>query len=377
MKIAGAALASPVALILLAFAVSVAAAETPLHETRALWAPESAIDTPEEVDALVARMAAANLNVFLPCVYCHGYVYFKNRFMEMPKGLKEGYDPLAYMLEKAHAAGIEVHPWFCVNYIGTAGAEGGGPILKAHPEFGARAPCDTDWEKPEGGVLLGNVQNKEYRDFLVGLMSEMVRDYPVDGLHYDYIRAGANSYDAESEKKFRERFGRPMAEAGYEDWVAWHGPAIDDIVRRTTESARKFRPGVVISAAVFTNVAYVMRQGQDAAKWVKNGWLDVVFTMDYEMSTFLVRFNETDFAARVKKKAHGVGLSLYMETAPKKHGSRPPALVLEQIQAVKKMGIRQFAFFASSYMDDAILKALAEGPFREKAVPYHRKKSKD
>lgn len=348
-------------------------------ETRALWASKGDIDSPGEVDRLIEKMTAANLNVILPNVFCHGTVYFKNDYMEMQPSLPEGFDPLSYVIEKAHAAGIEVHPWFCVTYIGTRGHEGGSMLLRAHPEFGALAPGGEDWsrERPGDGALYANVHHKGYRDFVVGLMADMVRDYEVDGLHYDYIRAGANSYDPESERKFAEKFGRPMSEATYDDWVAWNSPAVDDIVRRATARAKTYRPGTLVSAAVFTNFHHIAQQGQDAAKWAREGWTDLAFTMDYEMNTTMIRLNETAFAARIKKPAHGVGLCLYQRVEDKKATSRPPELVAEQMRAVRKLGLRQLVFFASGYLDEAIIDMLATGPFKLKAIPCHRESAEE
>ncbi len=363
---------------ILSFLVSLAACceDNPVvFETRALWAPESDIDSPADIDRLIDRMSSANMNVLLPCVYCHGFVYFRNRFIEMNPSLPAGFDPLAYMLEKAHAAGIEVHPWFCVSYIGTRSAEGAnrGTVITGHPEFGALARGGADYEMPDPGMIHGNFHSKSFRDFSVGLMSEMVRDYAVDGLHFDYIRAGANSFDEDSDKEFRAQFGRPIDEARPGDWPLWNSPHVNDIVKRTSEAARLFRPGVIISAAVFENVNFILQQGQDSAKWANEGWTDVNFTMNYDMNTQVVRFYEKDYSLRVKEPSHGVGLSFYQRDAERKVSPRPAKLVLEQIRLVRSMKLRHLAFFASPYLSDEILDALIGGPFRTKAIPRYRR----
>jgi len=342
------------------------------RETRALWAPEKDLDTPGEADALIAKMVDSNMNVLLPCVFCHGNVYFKNEFLDMPASLPEGYDPLAYLVEKGHEAGIEVHPWFCVTYIGVRGADGGGMLLRKYPEYGAKSPEGGWADADSGGGLYANVTSGAYRDFMVSLMSGMVRDYGVDGLHYDYIRAASISRDELSEKVFREKFGHGLDEATPVELGEWHTPAIDDIVSRTTARAREFDPGVLVSAAVFTNVHYIAKQGQDAFKWVNEGWIDVAFTMNYASTKEMVRFEQLNFASRLDESADGAGLSIYVIDTEGKAKSRPPKMVLDQIRAMRKMGIKQLAFFASPYLDEAITAALVKGPFAEKVPPYHR-----
>lgn len=34
----------------------------------------------------------------------------------MGSSIRNDFDPLHYLIQKAHAARFEVHPWFCVTY---------------------------------------------------------------------------------------------------------------------------------------------------------------------------------------------------------------------------------------------------------------------
>ena len=175
--------------------------------------------------------------------------------------------------------------------------------LPAKMEAEWRAMCEEFAGK---GSLYANVQRQDVRDFLVGIMSEMARDYPVDGLHYDYIRAGENSFDSESEERFLERFGHPMSKATYDDWVAWNSPVIDDIVKRTTEAARGYRPGVLITAAVFTQAGYILRQGQVH----KNG----LVCTNYHDAICSTHYNFVSWCSRGIRRCHSIGSGPEVET---------------------------------------------------------------
>ena len=53
--------------------------------------------------------------------------------------------------------------------------------------------------------------------------------------------------------------------------------------------------------------------------------------------------------------------------------SRPAKLVISQMKALKKLGIRHIIFFHHGSNSPEIVEALAQGPFKKKALPYWRK----
>lgn len=361
--------------ILILFALSISAivnracGEDVVYQTRAVWVAASEYVTPEKADATVARALAANLNVLLPQVYCHTGAYFISSYVEMQPGIPEGHDPLGYLIEKAHAAGLEVHPWFCIAIIAHPDRIS---VLREHPEFGARAPGNADWEY-FGGEVFANIHNPGYRDFIVAFMLDCVRNYDVDGLHLDYIRSGTTSFDPESEKEFFRKFGKPLSEASIDELHAWHAPAVEDIVIRASRGAHEIKPRAITSAAVFPQISYIWPQGQDSRKWANNGWIDLIFTMDYEISPEMVRFYEMGFVKHVPAATHGAGLAVYLETPGQPITSRTPELVMDQMKVLRKYNIKHIAFFRDIFMSDEINAALKAGPFKSKAIPYFRK----
>jgi uncharacterized lipoprotein YddW (UPF0748 family) len=113
-------------------------------------------------------------------------------------------------------------------------------------------------------------------------------------------------------------------------------------------------------------------QGQDPSGWARQGWIDVVMPMDYQMQTLQVRANERQFLAALEDKHKLVtGLSLYMRTGGKAL-PRPPDLVREQIDLVRRMGIHGYCLFAYGYLDNDILHLLRDEVNPETAVPAFR-----
>jgi len=333
-----------------------------IRETRAVWVHPDDFTTPEAIGNLIARATRARLNVLVPIVAVRNSLWARSPIM--PR-LEEGADdPLAMLIAAAHAAGLEVHPWFCTTYRD--------PAFRAwfEQQFGV----NVDVVDEDGSVAdnPADAHRPEYRDFMVELMVGIARDYDVDGIHHDYVRVMRNCYCDACRAEFAEQFGKPIAEATEEDWITWHRQAIGDIVRRTAEGVREVRPDAVISAAVFANMRGGAMQGQDPAGWQRAGWVDVIMPMDYAMQGLLVRSNERQFLdALDDDDALVTGLSLY-QRAGTEVSSRPPDLVRTQIELVRSMGIHGYCLFAFGHLSDEQLEMLHTEANPEPAVPYFR-----
>lgn len=217
-----------------------------------------------------------------------------------------------------------------------------------------------------------DVHRPAYRDFIVKLIIDVVRRYDVDGVHLDYIRTMGRCYCDKCKKEFKKQFGHPLTQATEEEWIKWQRQPVADIVRRVSEGVRPIRPHAIVSAAVFANMRAGAQDGQDPARWSREGWLDVVIPMDYQMQTLLLRSNERAFLDALDDDSKLVtGISLY-ERSGKEVFARPASLVEEQIGLVRQMGIHGYCLFVNDYLDDEILHLLKTKINRERAVPYFR-----
>ncbi len=335
-----------------------------VRETRAIWASPSDMESAEQIDLLVERSSEAGLNAILADIFVRNNFMAKSDLMPWTEEKWAEFDPLAYLVEKAHAAGIEVHPWFCVTYRDRHFREW------FEQQFGR----NVDLIGEDGSVesLPADAHRPEYRDFMVALMTGVARDYDVDGIHHDYIRVMKDCYCDDCRTEFEAQFGTPLTEATDEQWTAWHRQAIGDIVRRTAEGVREVNPDAILSAAVFSKMAGGARQGQDPAEWARQGWLDLVIPMDYSMQSLQVRANERAFLAALDDDDQLVtGLSLY-QRAGTEVSSRPVELMREQIELVRAMGIHGYCLFAFSHLSDEQLAVLRDEVNAEKAVPFYR-----
>ena len=335
-----------------------------IRETRAVWVSASDIATAEGVDRLVTRCRDARLNTIVPSIFVRNRLVAKSDLMPAADAAEDRFDPLGDLIKKAHAAGLEVHPWFCVTY---------------------RDPSFRRWFREEYGddidmidrnskaIALGaDVHRPAYRDFLVDLMVGVANDYAVDGIHLDYIRSMSQCFCRDCRAEFAKQFGKELTEATEDDWIAWQRQAIGDIVERTAKGVRLARPKAIMSAAVFSSMRGGAVQGQDPARWAGRGWLDIVMPMDYQMQTLQLRANERQFLEALDDDDRLVtGLSVYMRSGTEVM-SRPPELLREQIELVRRMGIHGYCLFAHQHLSDELLELLSDELNRQPAVPYFR-----
>lgn len=249
----------------------------------------------EATDRTVERIARAGFNVYIPCVWHGRGAHFPTSCAHieplLAKRIRSGDDPLAYLLDRAHARGIEVHPWFTVALR----------LDRRRPElFSAETPVDSY-----------DVHNPEFRRFIVNLVTDMVRRYPVDGINLDYVRSLGTCTCATCSAEYGRRYGRTLTDDAREaagrgrripSLEEWHGEAVGAIVRELSSQVRKLRPGTVISMDGHPLALNLLAQGQDAVLWERNGWIDLVFSMEYRPE---IDVREADRARRALKDPHG------------------------------------------------------------------------
>src|SRR5215467_6320282 len=70
----------------------------------------------ETIDDLLSRINRAGFNAFSPIVWHGRGTTWPSQYAEWDSWLttqsKQSFDPLKYLIDRAHSMGIEVHPWF-------------------------------------------------------------------------------------------------------------------------------------------------------------------------------------------------------------------------------------------------------------------------
>lgn len=254
-------------------------------EFRAVWNHSGTGDCGTWEEAM-KRLAGANFNAVVPNMWWAGVAHYDSKILPHSATFDRYGDQIAQAVAAGRKYGIEVHPWK-VNWN----------LGNAPEQFVARMRAEKRLQMDFRGQEVRWLCPSNPDNFKLELdtMLEVVRNYDVDGVHFDYIRYPDDStcYCDGCRERFEKLLGRKV-----ENWPqdCHSGPLraeyrqfrcdqITRLVRSTSEEARRIKPWVRISAAVFGDYPgcrdYV---GQDWVLWCKSGWLDFVCPMDYTAS---------------------------------------------------------------------------------------------
>jgi uncharacterized lipoprotein YddW (UPF0748 family) len=276
-----------------------------------LWVLRSSLVHSASIDSVVARARAAGVRGLLVQVVGRGDSYYRSSLLPRAEVLSDADannpDPLAAILERAHAAGLEVHAWVNCMLVWSGPRRPSDPrhVVNAHPEWVARLrdgrlmshlrPYDFKRLGVEGVFL--NPSHPRVRTWVARVAQEIVKRYPVDGIHLDYIRLpdAPVGYDQTSRARFAletgvdpRRFDRLQgAQRAAIDsaWRAFQCAQVTAVVREVRDSVRAVRDDVVLSAAVVADTLKAERwNGQPWRAWVRDGLLDRAFLMCYAPS---------------------------------------------------------------------------------------------
>ncbi len=194
-------------------------------------------------------------------------------------------DQIEECLKACRKYGVELHVWHvCWNM----GHRTPSALVKQMQDAG-RTQMHLDGSQSK--YLAPHI--RENFDLERDAFLEIVKKYHVDGIHFDYIRyPGSNSdYSPSARKAFELHVGAKMEnwpadcrEGGkyYKQFIQWRQDNISRLVEVVSKEAHRIRKDIRVSAAVFSGWgSSKVSIGQDAAKWVENGWLDFVCPMDY------------------------------------------------------------------------------------------------
>ena len=291
---------------------------------RALWVKRDQLVSPERIIRVVDEAADNGYTILFVQVRGRGDAWYESSIVPKPDFLRArngepSFDPLAFLLKRAHARKLEVHAWVNAFLIwsGDNSPMLAGHVLNTNPDWvavdskGRRladyTPAEIRRANIEGVFLAAG--NPEVRDHLRHVIAEIAVNYPVDGIHLDYIRCPRvdTGYDAASRAAFmaqagvdpwklrhavpglEARFGREGVAMLEKRWQAWRAEQVTKLVKAVRYDLDQLDRPVTLSAAVFPNVKTAPTNvGQDWLSWAREGYVDMLVPMLYSPNTDVV-----------------------------------------------------------------------------------------
>lgn len=359
-------------------------------EVRALWVVRTTLTSPEKIRTMVNSAADNGFNTLIVQVRGRGDAYYKSHVEPRAIELKDqpaDFDPLAFTLNEAHKRGLKVHAWLNTSLLANLDSLPTSPqhVYNKHPEWLAvpkpvaaelskMSPRDplyrqkiVEWSKGNRAELEGvytGPANPKVRDHIFRIWMDVLKNYRVDGIHFDYVRFASPDFDYSqtSLKKFQEWLKpqltseqrsslktalkqNPLAapEMFGDKFADFQRVQVTSLVERIYKAVKKQRSGVVVSASVFANDenAYT-RRFQDWRRWLKMGILDVACPMAYSTDTAVFQ-KQIEVATSTAKGAGRVvwaGIGAYRI---------PPDSAVEKIKVARSLNAAGFILFSYDF----------------------------
>ncbi|HEV8188841.1 MAG TPA: family 10 glycosylhydrolase [Pyrinomonadaceae bacterium] len=358
------------------------------HEVRALWVVRTTLTSPEKIHQLVNAAADNGFNTLIVQIRGRGDAYYNSKVEPRASELKDqpqSFDPLALTLTEAHKRGLKVHGWINTNLLANLDALPTDPahVYNKHPEWLAvpkpvaaelydMSPRDpafrqkiVEWSKANRGELEGvytGPANPKVRDHIYNIWMDVLKRYPVDGLHFDYVRFASPDFDfsrtslekfrkwlePQLNSKEREQLRNSVTPLAAPEMFAakfadFQRLQVTTLVERIYKAVKKRRPEAVVSAAVFANDenAYT-RRFQDWRRWLQIGILDVACPMAYSTDTtvFQKQIEVATTTAHNAKRSVWAGIGAYRI---------PSDSTVEKINVARSLNAEGFILFSYDF----------------------------
>lgn len=242
----------------------------------------AALTSRDELAKVVARCKEVGINTIYPVTWNRGYTLYPSPLMEREFGVPidprlRGIDPLAELIELAHAEGIRVVAWFEFGFAASYQEADGGLLLRARPEWAA---LDRQGKLvSRNGFQWMNAFDPRVQDFLLEMLKEVVTKYDVDGVQGDdRLPACPNSagYDPVTVAAYRADHdgAAPPNDDADPAWTQWRADRLSRFVERTYRELKALEPDLCVSWAPSVWPWSREHYLQDWPRWAREGWGD-------------------------------------------------------------------------------------------------------
>lgn len=360
------------------------ASPSSLVEGRALWLDRgtiTSIKNQKQMSELFDKIKNIGINIVYFETINGGYSIYPSKILQQ-NPQTAGIDPLKMAVEEAHKRGIELHAWTWIFAVGNErlnpilgyGSEYRGPVLTKYKNF-TLLTKDSQALLPTQHEYWVDPSNPQARAFIMSVLAEIVKNYDVDGIQFDYIRYPFQSknyymgYNAEAKKKFEIESGvklDKLTPTTIKVWNNWKAKQVSYFVRDASTKLRSLKPDLLISAAVFggDRDKRMSTIQQDWELWVDNGWVDTLNPMIYATTSDKLLENIEYFKKAVNNKAF-----IYPGIAVRQINNCD---LLDQICMAKTSGLVGSTIFAMAHLKSDKSKILSMGPYKLKQakIPY-------
>ena len=300
----------------------------------------------QNIDAMLDKAKAMNLNTVFVHARSFSDSFYKSDLFPWShtltgtQGVAPAVDPLQYIIDGAHQRGLRVEAWLNPYRISTSSSltnnlAANNPAVKwlNDPDKVIRYTSGKE------NCLIYNPASQEVRDLITDGILEIMRNYDVDGIHFDdyfYVTGTGGGLDESTKKQ-----------------------AVNKLVQQVYSAIKAEDPNMVFGISPAGNIANCNAAGADVQTWLsQSGYVDYVCPQIYwsnQYSNPRFQYNNclNDWLA-LKTNPNVdlyIGLALYRvgTTSSVDSGWRTGNTMVTQVQKLRESGsCSGFVLFAVS-----------------------------
>lgn len=343
-------------------------------EMRAVWVPYMSLDMSKEADqsaaafekkfdAIVAGAKECGMNALVVHVRPFGDALYPSQLFPWShivggtQGVNPGYDPLEYMVEATHQAGMQFHAW--INPMRIQSGE--------TPSILAQTNNYTIWkgDADKAGWTVQTASGKFYNPAYIGVRKliadgakEIAEHYDVDGIQFDdyFYPSEDPSFDEAAYSAYVEsasKNGKPL------ELLEWRRANINAMVSLTYSEIKSVKPDVQFGISPQANVSNDLKIGADVESWCSvRGYVDYICPQLYvnfenpvlPYNVAAQQWREMTTAANVKLY---YGLAVYKAGSDADEGTWKKAdnILAQQVSLGREVDCDGFMFYSWEYLN--------------------------
>lgn len=342
-------------------------------EMMAVWVPFMSLSVEDEgtkeafekkFDEIVKTSKEHNMNTLIVHVRPYGDALYPSEYypwshiLTGTQGKDPGYDPLEYMIDTAHAAGLEFHAW--INPLRMKVSQTPQKLSADNPHNLWKNDDDKtndDWTLSWDGDIYLNPASAGARRYIIDSIEELIRNYAVDGIHFDdyFYPTSDAEYDKASYQAYRESLDENATPLTL---TAWRTANISSLIAGVYNRIHALTDQVVFGVSPQGNIENDLGMGADVYDWGSiQGYVDYLCPQIYvSFDHALLPYDQT--AQQWRELTSNSNVKLYIGLAVYKAGSDADEgtwegsndILKQQIEYGRNLGADGFMLYAYDYL---------------------------
>ena len=271
------------------------------------------------------------------------------------QGKDPNFDPLKYMIEESHKNGIKLHAW--INPFRVKLKENPKALSKNNPYY--KFDKDKHFINHSSGICF-NPAYEKVRNLIIEGVKEIVKNYSVDGIHFDDYFYPENGKDIAYEEHCKENPNNHMSE------LVWRKNNVNMFIRKTYSEIKKINPNVIFGISPAGNINNCYRVGADVKRWLsEKGYVDylvpqIYWSLNFKLAPFeKIAKNWKDIHKNKNIKLYG-GLALYKIGTNLDLGTwkcQRNNILASESKILKKLGYSGYVLFSYRFLNMPVTKS--------------------